>query len=131
SMATGAGLDKDVLGGYRFLCENYQEGDRVFLFGFSRGAYTVRVLAAFIYVMGLLPRDQLDLAGYAFAAYKRASSDSQRRRWARRFKAQGSLAFPPDRRRAPHPDRVHRGLGHGRLHHRAAAGRPPVRHADA
>ena len=41
SMATGAGLDKDVLGGYRFLCENYEEGDRVFLFGFSRGAYTV------------------------------------------------------------------------------------------
>jgi len=78
SMATGAGLDKDVLGGYRFLCENYEEGDRVFLFGFSRGAYTVRVLAAFIYVMGLLPRDQINLAGYAFSAYKAASSDSQR-----------------------------------------------------
>ena len=78
SLATGAGLDKDVLAGYCFLCKNYQEGDRVFLFGFSRGAYTVRVLAGFIYVMGLLPRDQLDLAGYAFAAYKRASSDSQR-----------------------------------------------------
>jgi uncharacterized protein (DUF2235 family) len=78
SLATGAGLDQDVLGGYRFLCENYEEGDRVFLFGFSRGAYTVRVLAAFIYVMGLLPRDQIDLAGYAFSAYKEASSDSQR-----------------------------------------------------
>jgi uncharacterized protein (DUF2235 family) len=77
-LATGAGLDQDVLAGYRFLCENYQDGDRVFLFGFSRGAYTVRVLAGFIYVMGLLPRDQLDLAGYAFSAYKKASSDSQR-----------------------------------------------------
>lgn len=77
-LATGAGLDEDVLRGYRFLCENHQAGDRVFLFGFSRGAYTVRVLAAFIYVMGLLPRDQLDLADYAFSAYKKASSDAER-----------------------------------------------------
>ncbi len=50
----------------------------MFLFGFSRGAYTVRVLAAFTRVMGLLPRDQLNLATYALSAYKRASSDSQR-----------------------------------------------------
>jgi uncharacterized protein (DUF2235 family) len=75
---TGAGLDEDVLRGYRFLCQNYQDGDRVFLFGFSRGAYTVRALAAFVHVMGLLPPDQIDLAGYAFSSYKTASSDSQR-----------------------------------------------------
>jgi uncharacterized protein (DUF2235 family) len=77
-LATGAGLDEDVLSGYRFLCETYEEGDRVFLFGFSRGAYTVRVLAAFIHVMGLLPPDQIDLAGYALSSYKKASSDSVR-----------------------------------------------------
>ena len=45
-LATGAGLDEDTLAGYRFLCETWQDGDRVCLFGFSRGAYTVRVLAA-------------------------------------------------------------------------------------
>jgi uncharacterized protein (DUF2235 family) len=76
-LATGAGLDEDTLAAYRFLCEIWAPGDRVWLFGFSRGAYTVRVLAAFIHVMGLLPPDQIDLAGYAFSTYKKASSDSQ------------------------------------------------------
>jgi uncharacterized protein (DUF2235 family) len=76
-LATGYGLDHDVLGAYRFLCETYQSGDRVWLFGFSRGAYTVRVLAAFVHVMGLLRPDQLNLAGYALSAYKKASSDKQ------------------------------------------------------
>ena len=77
ALATGAGLDEDTLATYRFLCETYHDGDRVWLFGFSRGAYTVRVLAAFVQVIGLLPPDQLDLAGYAFSAYKNASANSQ------------------------------------------------------
>jgi uncharacterized protein (DUF2235 family) len=72
-LATGNGLDEDTLDAYRFLCETYQTGDRVWLFGFSRGAYTVRVLAAFVHVIGLLPPDQIDLAEYAFSAYKNAS----------------------------------------------------------
>ena len=76
SLATGAGLDEDILAAYRFLCETYESGDKVWLFGFSRGAYTVRVLAAFIHVIGLLPRDQIDLAGYALSVYKNASENS-------------------------------------------------------
>ena len=75
-LATGAGLDEDTLAAYRFLCKTYESGDRVWLFGFSRGAYTVRVLAAFIHVIGLLPPDQTDLAAYAFSAYKNASAKS-------------------------------------------------------
>ena len=84
-LATGQGLDDDVLSAYRFLCSTYEPGDRVWLFGFSRGAYTVRVLAAFTHVIGLLPRDQLNLAGYAFSAYKRSSAAS------RKEEAQGSV----------------------------------------
>lgn len=49
-LATGYGLDDNVLGAYRFLIENWQEGDRVYLFGFSRGAWTARVLAGFIHL---------------------------------------------------------------------------------
>jgi uncharacterized protein (DUF2235 family) len=74
-LATGAGLDEDTLAAYRFLCRTYEKDDRVWLFGFSRGAYTVRVLAAFIHVIGLLKPDQIDLAGYALSAYKDASSN--------------------------------------------------------
>jgi uncharacterized protein (DUF2235 family) len=77
SLATGAGLDEDILAAYRFLCESYQSGDKVWLFGFSRGAYTVRALAAFIHVIGLLPPDQIDLAGYALSVYKNASANGQ------------------------------------------------------
>lgn len=73
-LATGLGLDDHVLAAYRFLCETHREGDRIFLFGFSRGAYTVRALAAFVHVMGLMRPDQLNLAGYAWTAFKRASA---------------------------------------------------------
>ena len=40
--------------GLWFLVENWREGDRIYLFGFSRGAYTVRVLAGLIHKMGLI-----------------------------------------------------------------------------
>ncbi len=72
-MATGRGLDRDVLNAYCFLCRHYQPGDRIFLFGFSRGAYTVRVVAGLIYLIGLLREHQVNFAGYALKAYKRAS----------------------------------------------------------
>lgn len=77
-LATGYGLDENVLDAYRFLCTHYEAGDSIWLFGFSRGAYTVRVLAAFVYVMGLLRPNQLNLASYAFTAYKKASHDSRK-----------------------------------------------------
>lgn len=77
-LATGLGLDDHVVSAYRFLCSNYQSGDRVYLFGFSRGAYTVRSLAAFVHVMGLLRPDQLNLAGYAWSAFKQSSAKDKR-----------------------------------------------------
>ena len=77
-LATGYGLDENVLDAYRFLCSHYEAGDAIWLFGFSRGAYTVRVLAAFVYVIGLLRPNQLNLADYAFTAYKKASHDSRK-----------------------------------------------------
>ncbi|EEB87391.1 hypothetical protein MPER_15266 [Moniliophthora perniciosa FA553] len=42
-------LDAHVMGGYEFLMQNYSEGDRICLFGFSRGAYTARSLAGMIH----------------------------------------------------------------------------------
>jgi len=47
-LATGYGLDDKVLACYHFLVHNYRDGDHIYLFGFSRGAYTVRVLAGLI-----------------------------------------------------------------------------------
>lgn len=73
-LATGYGLDDNVLNGYRFLIQNYEDGDNIFLFGFSRGAYTVRVLAGMIHKVGLLAPPQSNLADAALAAYKQASA---------------------------------------------------------
>ncbi len=76
-LVTGWGLDQNVLEAYRFLVENYQARkggttrDRICLIGFSRGAYTARVLAGFIHAVGLMRRDQLNLLPYAYRAYKR------------------------------------------------------------
>ncbi|MCB9844617.1 MAG: DUF2235 domain-containing protein [Phycisphaeraceae bacterium] len=44
-MAGGNGLRRNVLEAVEFLMEFYEEGDRIYLFGFSRGAYTVRAVA--------------------------------------------------------------------------------------
>ena len=79
-LATGLGLDDHVLAAYRYLCLNHQDGDQVFFFGFSRGAYTVRALAAFVHVMGLFRPDQLNVAGHAWTSFKRASAKDRSRR---------------------------------------------------
>lgn len=74
-LATGYGLDDNVLAAYRFLVHNWQEGDRIYLFGFSRGAYTVRVLAGLIHKIGLIMPEQSNIAGSGLIAYKAFSSD--------------------------------------------------------
>lgn len=53
-LAFGAGLLANVGDAYRYLMDVFEEGDRVFLFGFSRGAYTVRALAGVLHMFGLL-----------------------------------------------------------------------------
>lgn len=73
-LATGYGLDDNVLAAYEFLINQYEDGDEIFLFGFSRGAYTVRVLAGLIHRVGLLSPQQINLAGAALTAYKQVRS---------------------------------------------------------
>lgn len=77
-MATGWGIDRNVLEAYEFLVHNLTglpderlpEVKLVFA-GFSRGAYTVRVLAGFLNAFGLLKPENLNLLPYAYQAYKR------------------------------------------------------------
>ena len=75
-LALGYGLDHNVIDAYRFLVDHYRKDDRIYLFGFSRGAYTVRVLAGFINSLGLIKPEQSHLAGYAFVAYKQISQQN-------------------------------------------------------
>lgn len=77
-LATGWGLDDNVKQAYRFIVENYDTGkgieggerDALYIFGFSRGAYSARVLAGFIHAVGLMESRNLNLLDYAYRAYK-------------------------------------------------------------
>jgi uncharacterized protein (DUF2235 family) len=71
----GRGLTRNVQQAYSFLMDHYEEGDRLFLFGFSRGAYTARVLAGLIHSCGLLEPGCQNLIPYATTLYKAKQVD--------------------------------------------------------
>lgn len=64
-MAVGWGLEYDIRDAYVFLMRTYQPGDKVYMFGFSRGAYTVRAVAALLHAYGLIRPDNESLVPYA------------------------------------------------------------------
>jgi uncharacterized protein (DUF2235 family) len=72
--AFGWGLSRNVIDLYKFVCRNYESGDEIFGFGFSRGSYTIRMVVGLIASQGLVPsetEEQLDRrASAAFRAYR-------------------------------------------------------------
>lgn len=68
---TGKGLHKNIQDDYRYIVQNYAPGDEIYLFGFSRGAYTVRSLCGMINNIGILKRPHANRIAQAFAHYKR------------------------------------------------------------
>ncbi|KAG9074894.1 hypothetical protein FRC06_010400, partial [Ceratobasidium sp. 370] len=69
--AIATGLSMHVRGGYEFLMQNYTEGDRISMFGFSRGAYTARALAGMLHKVGLLPAYNHEQVKFAYHMFKR------------------------------------------------------------
>ncbi len=74
--ATGYGLRRNVEQAYRFLMAAHEPGDRVYLFGFSRGAFTVRSLAGMLHRCGLLPPSATNLVEYASRRYHHPGADA-------------------------------------------------------
>jgi len=68
-------LEDHVTAAYRFLMRYYEQGDAICIFGFSRGAYTARVLAAMLYKVGLLGRGNEELIEFAWDTFKRKYGD--------------------------------------------------------
>jgi uncharacterized protein (DUF2235 family) len=68
----GFGLKRNVIDIYSFCCRNYRASDKIYGFGFSRGAFTIRVVAGFIARVGLVRYDgnEADLARDAEIAYR-------------------------------------------------------------
>ena len=86
----GVGIDKNIQDAYRFLVHNYSPGDEIFLFDFSRGAYTVRSLAGLIRNAGLLRKMHADRIPAAYGTYRRSAGPD----------APGALRFRRDHSRA-------------------------------
>ncbi len=68
----GYGIRDDIEQAYSWLSANYRAGDRIFVFGFSRGAYTARALTGMLRTVGLLRPGSENLAPYALKLYARS-----------------------------------------------------------
>jgi uncharacterized protein (DUF2235 family) len=116
----GAGLRENLGEVYAFLMQNYEPEDRIFVFGFSRGAYNARALTGMLDVFGVFRRGSEHLIPYAVSAYakqqRRGRDDSDFFKGLRVFKRRtaspekvtppciSSAAGTPSNRRARSPD---------------------------
>jgi len=116
----GAGIKRNIADCYEFIINHFQPGDRIFLFGFSRGAYTVRSLANLIMLCGIptqTPDGPLmrfrkaahDIAWEAVdtvlehgAGYRRAEFEAERLELARRFQVKYGSGDGSDSNAAPY-----------------------------
>jgi len=90
---SGVGIDKNIMDCYRFIVHNYNPDDHLFLFGFSRGAYTARSLAGFIRNCGLLKREHASQIPAAYKLYRqRSKASSPNADRAQQFRSQFAVA---------------------------------------
>lgn len=74
-LALGHGIGENIEEAYRFLMNNYQGDDQIFVFGFSRGAYTARALAGLLRTVGLIRPGLDNMIPYAMKLYTRRSKE--------------------------------------------------------
>ncbi|KAF9565098.1 hypothetical protein CPC08DRAFT_630430 [Agrocybe pediades] len=74
-MAVAWNLDAHIMGGYEFLMQNYRAGDKICIFGFSRGAYTARCLAGMVHKVGLLPACNHQQVPFAYKMYSKMDDE--------------------------------------------------------
>ena len=119
--AFGEGLEDNIHDAYRFLVANYEPGDELFLFGFSRGAFTARSIGGMVRKCGVLGREFVQHYRDAIALYR----SEHRPHRPRRGKVQEGLFR---QRRRGHQNQVHRRLGY-RRRARYSVARPALAHA--
>lgn len=102
--ALGKGINKNIQDCYRFIVQNYHAGDRLYFFGFSRGAFTVRSLAGFLNNCGVLKQAHARLIAKAFEIYKDPKvhpDDDFSRNWRNEHSVRVDVAqLPPEAKHA-------------------------------
>ncbi len=98
-LAVGYGVKENVEEAYRFLMDNYQADDHIYIFGFSRGAYTARALAGLLRTVGLLQPGADNLIPYALKLYTKArqreqTSEEDKKYWAPRAEFERQFGNP-------------------------------------
>jgi uncharacterized protein (DUF2235 family) len=102
-LAFGHGVQDNIAEAYEFLMNNYLRGDRIYLFGFSRGAYTARALAGLLRTVGLLEKGATNLIPYALKLYtgsprEGAPPEKEKKYWATVQRWESTFANPDFRR---------------------------------
>lgn len=82
---TSERIDTNIEQAYRYLMDCYNQGDRIFLFGYSRGAHTVRELAGMIYKCGLLTKGSYNLIPSAMEIYRQSDNEGRAAGFKREF----------------------------------------------
>jgi uncharacterized protein (DUF2235 family) len=70
-LAFGWGITRNVEDAYTFLMKNYEQNDHIYIFGFSRGAFTARALAGMLHALGLMRPEHENLLEYASNLYQK------------------------------------------------------------
>ena len=94
---TGAGISKNIMDAYKFIATEYQKEDKLYLFGFSRGAFTVRSLYGLIYSCGLLKKEYAEndeLIWRVFKAYQLQWETNDLRKEYTIFKEKHTISLP-------------------------------------
>ncbi|KAJ7696263.1 hypothetical protein B0H17DRAFT_929744, partial [Mycena rosella] len=81
--AFGVGLNENVCEAYVWLCLNWIPGDEIFIFGFSRGAFTARALSGLVLHLGIIDRSNLGAFHSIYDAYTKREQEGHEQTWAR------------------------------------------------
>lgn len=99
-LAFGVGMRQNLAEAYTYLMQVYEPGDRIYVFGFSRGAYTARALTGLLSLIGIFRRGSENLVQYAVASYtKRGDKDFdqlRKFRWIFAHRVDGETTVPVD-----------------------------------
>jgi uncharacterized protein (DUF2235 family) len=92
-LATALFLSEHVTDAYHFLMRYHQDGDRIFIFGFSRGAYTARAVAAMLHKVGLLTQGNEELIPFAWDMFAKQTDKAVYEGFKRTFSREVPIHF--------------------------------------